>query len=224
MSDEKRNLVAHAKKAAKKLCKSSPEKSHSQCLNIIAKSLGFRDYHNLLQHNKNQAPIVEDYTCLVDKYSKVINKVLADCISKEPKDELVNDFFGLLSTTINTDTDLERIEQLTRWTIDKEKLKQYGYSFHEGENKKYEDLGYILVAISHYYRSIMDNCSHQIGEHISFNNYFGYWLRAIHPNARTNSPTLEKLKQLYPYNGDQTLSIGATSWAPRWWLQDQGRL
>ncbi|WP_238134425.1 DUF4165 domain-containing protein [Vibrio cincinnatiensis] len=116
------------------------------------------------------------------------------------------------------------VEQLTRWTIDKEKLKQYGYSCHEGENKQYEDLGYILVAIGHYYRSLMDNCSYQIGEHINFKSYFGYWLRAMHPNAQTNSPVLEALKHFYPANGDQGLSIGATSWAPTWWLQEQGRI
>ncbi|MBU2967618.1 hypothetical protein Q4508_11095 [Amphritea sp. 2_MG-2023] len=224
MLAKKQNLIAHVKKTAKKLHKTSPEKSHNQCLNQTALDLGFRDYHDLLQQNKTQGSELEANICLIDKYSEVIKKVLADCIDKEQKDELVHDFWVLLSTTINADSNLKHVEQLTRWTIDKEKLKQYGYSCHEDENKQYEDLGYILVAIGHYYRSLMDNCSYQIGEHINFKSYFGYWLRAMYPSAQTSSKILETLKQLYPENGDQGLSIGATSWAPRWWLQEQGRI
>jgi flagellin-specific chaperone FliS len=224
MLTKKNNLIAHVKKTAKKLHKTFPEISHSQFLIQTAQDLGFRDYHDLLQQNKVQGSKLEANICLIDKYSEIIKKVLADCIDKEQKDELVNEFFGLLSTAIVTDSNLKHVEQLTRWTIDKEKLKQYGYSCHEGENKQYEDLGYILVAIGHYYRSLMDNCSYQIGEHINFKSYFGYWLRAMHPNAQTNSPVLEALKHFYPTNGDQGLSIGATSWAPTWWLQEQGRI
>lgn len=224
MLTKKNNLIAHVKKTAKKLHKTFPEISHSQFLIQTAQDLGFRDYHDLLQQNKIQGSKLEANICLIDKYSEIIKKVLADCIDKEQKNELVNEFFGLLSTAIDTDSNLKHVEQLTRWTIDKEKLKQYGYSCHEGENKQYEDLGYILVAIGHYYRSLMDNCSYQIGEHINFKSYFGYWLRAMHPNAQTNSPVLEALKHFYPANGDQGLSIGATSWAPTWWLQEQGRI
>lgn len=224
MLDKKKNLIAHAKKTAKKLHKTSPEKSHSQCLNQTAQDLGFRDYHDLLQQNKIQGSELEANICLIDKYSEIIKEVLADCINKEQKDELVNELLGLLSTDIDTDSNLKHVEQLTRWTIDKEKLKQYGYSCHEGENKQYKDLGYILVAIGHYYRSLMDNCSYQIGEHINFKIYFGYWLRAMYPGAQNSSKVLETLKQLYPENGDQGLSVGATSWAPTWWLKEQGRI
>lgn len=227
MSPANQNLIAHAKKRAKKLQKNSPEKPYCLCLNEIAQDLGFCDYHDLIQKDKSSDLQLNSSICPIDKHSEIIKKVIADCVDKESKNELVTEFWDLLFSSINRDSQLKHIEQLTRWTIDKEKLKQYGYSCHESESKQYEDLGYILVSIGHYYRSLMDNCSHQIGEHINFKSYLGHWLCSMYPNIRndrTNSKALEELKQLYPVNGVQELSVGATSWAPTWWLQEQGRV
>ena len=220
MSPTKKNLLAHAKKQAKTLRKTSPEKPYHQCLDEIAQNLGFRDYHYLVRQEKYNDTQLNPNTCLVDKYADLIKRVLADCIDKKPNDELVTQLWSLLFSPVNSDSNLEHIERLTKWDIDKERLKQYGYSCHEGDSDQYEDLGYILVAMGHYYRSLMDNCSYQIGEHIVFKSYFGYWLR----NDFINNPTvLEELKQLYPAYGDPELS-GATSWAPKWWLQKAGRI
>lgn len=224
MLANKQNLIAHAKKSAKKLHKISPEKSHSQCLDEISQDLGFRDYHELHKKHQTEGLEFKANICLIDKYSEVIRRVIAHCIDKEQKEDLVNEFWCLLSTTINSDSEIKHIEQLTRWSIDKEKLKKYGYSCYESENKQHVYLGYILVAIGHYYRSLMDNCSRQICEHINFKNYFGSWLRNVGPKPQTSSAVLEALKERYPENVGQGLSNGATSWAPRWWLEEQGRI
>ncbi len=227
MSSTKKNLLAHAKKQAKKLRKTSPEKPYNQCLNEIAQKLGFSDFYDLGQQEKCTDLRLKPSICLIEKHAELIKKVLADCVDKESNAELVTEFWNLLFSPINIDSQLEHIEQLTRWRIDKEKLKQYGYSCHESDRKQYEGLGYILVSIGHYYRSLMDNCRYQIGEHITFKSYLGHWLHSMYPNTRknrTNSTVLEELKQLYPVSGEQELSVGATSWAPRWWLQEQGRI
>lgn len=223
----KKNLLAHAKKQAKKLCKASPDKKHHQCLDEIAQELGFSDFNYLVRQEKCTDLRLKNGICLIEKHEELIKKVLADCVDKTSDAKLVTEFWNLLFSPINIDSQLKHIEQLTRLRIDKEKLKQYGYSCHESDSKQYEGLGYILVAIGHYYRSLMDNCSHQIGEHITFKSYLGHWLRSMYPNTKnnqTNSTVLKELKQLYPVSGEQELSVGATSWAPKWWLQEQGRI
>lgn len=227
MSSTNKNLIAHVKKQAKKLRKTSPEKPHHQCLDEIAQNQGFSDFNHLNIHENGTKLKSKSSICLIETHSELIKNVLSDCVDKETNAELVTEFWNLLFSPINSDSQLEHIEQLTRWSIDKEKLKQYGYSCHESDSKEYEALGYILVSIGHYYRSLMDNCYYQIGEHITFKSYLGHWLHSMYPNtrsSRTNSPTLEELKQRYPVSGDQELSVGATSWAPKWWLQKQGRI
>ena len=203
------------------------EKTHSQCLEECSRDLGYRNYHDLMQQanllNSNAVP----RACLIDKYSELINKAFDGCITKEPKDELIAKFWDLLCTPINNESPLENIEQLTRWKIDKETLKQYGDSCLESKKTQYEDLGYLLLAMGHYFRSVMDNCRYQIAEHPKFTDYFGLWLRSMYPNSNieSNSSTvLDELKQFYTFNENEELFKGATSWAPKWWLKEQGRI
>tara|TARA_R110000751_G_scaffold307906_1_gene434715 strand:- start:268 stop:945 length:678 start_codon:yes stop_codon:yes gene_type:complete len=225
MSDT--NIIAHAKKLAKKLRKQNPEKQHLQCLEEVSQSLGYRNYHDLMQQVNSLNNSADPRACLIDKYSELINKAFDGCITKEPKDELIAKFWDLLCTPINNESPLENIEQLTRWKIDKETLKQYGDSCLESKKTQYEDLGYLLLAMGHYFRSVMDNCRYQIAEHPKFTDYFGLWLRSMYPNSNieSNSSTvLDELKQFYTFNENEELFKGATSWAPKWWLKEQGRI
>ena len=138
---------------------------------------------------------------------------------EESIDRKVSQLWDLLFSPINNLSKLNKIEKLTRWDINKEMLKEIGYSFQKSHGHQYK-IGCILVAMGHYYRSLMDNCSYQIGEHIVFKSYFGYWLR----NDFINNPTvLEELKLLYPINGEREM-IGATTWTSKWWLKKMGRI
>lgn len=227
MSGTNSNLIAHVKKRAKKLYKQNPVKTHSQCLEECSRDLGYRNYHDLMRQanslNSNAVP----RACLIDKYSELINKAFDGCITKEPKDELIAKFWDLLCTPINNESPLENIEQLTRWKINKETLKQYGDSCLESKKTQYEDLGYLLLAMGHYFRSVMDNCRHQIAEHPKFTDYFGLWLRSMYPNSKSeqnSSTVICELKQFYTFNENEELFKGATSWAPKWWLKEQGRI
>lgn len=232
MSDTNSNLIAHVKKRAKKLYKQNldkqnPEKKHSQCLEECSKNLGYRDYHDLKQQADSLNNSAASRTCLIDKYPELINKAFDGCITKEPKDELIAKFWDLLRTPINNESPLEDIEQLARWEIDKETLKQYGYSCLKSKKAQYEDLGYLLLAVGHYFRSVMDNCRYQIAEHPKFTDYFGLWLRSMYPNSnneQNSSTVLSELKQFYTFNENEELFKGATSWAPKWWLKEQGRI
>ena len=232
MSDTNSNIIAHVKKRAKKLLKQNRDKqnsgkTHSQCLEECSRDLGYRDYHDLMQQADSLNNSAASRTCLIDKYPELINKAFNNCITKEPKDELIAKFWDLLRTPINNESPLKDIEQLTRWGINKETLKDYGYSLLESKNTQYEDLGYLLLAMGHYFRSVMDNCKYQIAEHPKFTDYFGLWLRSRYSNSNSeqnSSTVINELKQFYTFNENEELFKGATSWAPKWWLEEQGRI
>lgn len=232
MSDTNSNIIAHVKKRAKKLHKQNPEKTHVQWLEECSKNLGYRDYHDLmqqansLQHTDSFSQSAASSICLLDRDSEIINLLLEECVVSEQKGVLINKFWNLLLYPIDKESPLEDVEQLTRQKIDKETLKEYGYSFLERTEPQLKDFGYLLLAMSHYFRSLMDNCRYQIAEHPKFTDYFGLWLRR-HQNSnneRDESPTLEKLKQFYTFNENEELFKGSTSWAPKWWLEEQGRI
>ncbi|GGF13983.1 hypothetical protein NQU96_05640 [Pseudoalteromonas elyakovii] len=232
MSYTNSNLIAHVKKRAKKLHKQNrdkqnSEKTLSQCLEECSQDLGYRDYHDLMQQANSLNNSVASRTCLIDKYPDLVNKAFNNCITKEPKEELIAKFWDLLRTPINNESSLEDIEKLTRWEINKETLKDYGYSCLESKKTQYEDLGYLLLAMGHYFRSVMDNCRYQIAEHPKFTDYFGLWLRSMYPNSNSeqnSSTVICELKQFYTFNENEELFKGATSWAPKWWLKEQGRI
>lgn len=205
MSTEHYNLIAHVKKKAKQLQRNSPNKTHCQCLDEIAQEKGFRDYFDLKQQNKEQKRKVPSGPCFIETHADIIKKVITTCAVEN---ELAAELWDLLFTNISSDSDLERIEQLTRWKIDKETIKSYGYSALERDSEQDKILGNILVSIGHYYRSLMDNSARKIAEHIDFKTYFGYWLLGFCKDKEI----LEKLKKSYPYDGKS----GGTSWAPEW--------
>jgi len=211
MSTEHHNLIAHVKKKAKQLQKNSPNKTHCQCLHEIAQEKGFRNYFDLKQQDKEQKQKVHSATCFIDIHADIIKKVIATCAVD---DESVPELWDLLFTNISSNSDLERIEQLTRWKIDKETIKNYGYSALERDSEQDKIVGNILVSIGHYYRSLMDNSARGIAEHINFKTYFGYWLLGFGKDKEV----LKKLRRSYPYDGEP----GGTSWAPEWWLIENG--
>ena len=216
MSIEHHNLIAHVKKQAKKLHKNSPEKKHSQCLNEIAQEHGYRDFHDLRQQNKEQGHKIPSSLCSIDTYEDTIKKIIAVCLDGdyEKQQGLVPELWDLLFTEITSESDLHRIEQLTRVELDKETIKNYGYDALRKDSEQEKILGNILVSIGHYYRSLMDNSAHKIAEHINFKTYFGYWLLRYGQDEEVT----EKLKKSYPYDG----APGGTSWAPEWWLIEKG--
>ncbi|QBG36868.1 hypothetical protein [Litorilituus sediminis] len=211
MPTEHQNLIVHVKKKAKQLQKSSPEKKHCQCLDEIAQEKGFRDYFDLKQKNKEQKQEIPLNPYFIDAHADIIKTVIANCAVE---DELVPELWDLLFANISSDSDIQHIEQLTRCKIDKEAIKNYGYAALKSDSEQDKILGNILVSIGHYYRSLMDNSAHKIGEHINFKTYFGYWLLRFGQDKEV----LEKLKRSYPYDGES----GGTSWAPEWWLIDKG--
>lgn len=251
MSTHKQNLVAHVKKQAKLLNKSEPDKRYNDCLNIIAKQLGYQDYHNVL-HRSN---IFVKQTHPLELFSVDIKTVLLKCVDgseyyydlsyKEPefperlyitpieknnlqgvhkfsKEEITEELFSLLFVQVNINSDLHKIEWLTRWAVDKDKIKNFGHDLLKSDKNQVYELGYLLVSLGHYYRSLMDNCSHKIGEHIDFKSYFSYWLHSMHANDESNS-TIKSLRFHFSVTSPE-LTNSATSWAPEWWLKQTGRI
>ncbi|WP_434359248.1 hypothetical protein NF212_04560 [Parasalinivibrio latis] len=251
MSNHKQNLVSHVKKQAKCLSKSEPEKCYNDCLNIIAKQLGYQDYYNVLQSSK----LSVKKTHPLESYCEEIKTVLLSCVEaseyyrdlsyKEPefpenlyitqiernnlpgvhkfsKDEIAEELFSLLFVQVDINSDLHKIEWLTRWAVYKDKIKEIGYDLLESDINQHRELGYLLVSLGHYYRSLMDNCSHKIGDHIDFKSYFGYWLHSMHANDESNS-TIKSLRFNFSV-ASPVFANNATSWAPEWWLKQAGRI
>lgn len=219
MTLEHHNLIVHAKKKAKQLQKKSPDKIYNHCLNEVAQELGYLDFFHLKQHeNVNRKP------CFVESNAELIKDVLGRCIvdvidqplrfaDEESQQNIVPELWGLLFSTITNESDLEKIDQLTRWKIDKEKLKGFGNTYLAPKVSDNDIIvGNILLSMSHYYRSLMDNCAHKIGEHINFKEYFGYWLKGFGQGEKV----VTKLCKVYPYYGNS----GGTSWRPGWWYND----
>lgn len=251
MSNHKQNLASHVKKQAKRLNKSEPDKRYNDCLNIIAKQLGYQDYHYVLQRSK----LSVEQTHPLESFSVDIKTVLLKCVGgsgyyrdlsyKEPElpeslyitpieknnlpgahkfsyEEIAEELFSLLFFQVNINSDLHKIEWITRCAVDKDKIKDLGYDLLKSDNNQVHDLGYLLVSLGHYYRSLMDNCSYRIGEHIDFKSYFGFWLHSMHANDESNA-TIKTLRLNFSV-GSPELSNNATSWAPEWWLKQTGRI
>ncbi|WP_413112383.1 hypothetical protein [Thaumasiovibrio sp. DFM-14] len=251
MSNHKQNLVSHVKKQAKHLSKSEPDKRYNDCLNIIAKQLGYQDYHNVLQSSK---PSVKQ-THPLESFAEDIKAVLLRCVDEsqyyydlsyqEPefpeslditqternnlpgvhrfsKEEITEELFSLLSVQVKTNSDFHKIDWLTRWAVYKDEIKEIGYALLQSDKNQDYELGYLLVSLGHYYRSLMDSCSYQIGEHVDFKSYFGYWLHSMHANDESNS-TIKSLLLNFSAASPE-LTNRATSWAPEWWLKKTGRI
>ncbi|MBB1462403.1 MULTISPECIES: hypothetical protein [Vibrio] len=251
MLNNKQNLVSHVKKQAKLLSKSEPDKCYNDCLNIIAKQLGYQDYHNILQKNKlsvEQAHPLESYSLYIKTvllrsvdesqhyhdlsyeepefpeslYITQIERNNLPGIHKFSKEEIAEELFSLLFFQINTKSDLHKIEWLTRWAVYKDGIKDIGYNLLKSDKTNDCELGYLLVSLGHYYRSLMDNCSYKIGEHIDFKSYFGYWLHSVYSNDESN-PTIKSLRLNFSVASPELIN-SATSWAPKWWLKQAGRI
>lgn len=251
MLSHKKNLVSHVKKQAKHLTKSEPEKRYNDCLNIIAKRSGYQDYHTLLQRNKlsvEQTHPLESYS--LDIKAVLLQCVdesehFRDLSYKEPefpeslyitqternnlpgvhkfnKEEIAEELFSLLFVQINSNSDLHKIEWLTRWAVYKDDIKEIGHNLLKSNKNQDCELGYLLVSLGHFYRSLMDNCSRKIGEHIDFKSYFDCWLSSVYPNDESN-PTIKSLRLNFSVTSSELVN-GATSWAPEWWLKQVGRI
>ncbi|MDO6613106.1 hypothetical protein Q4601_18310 [Shewanella sp. 1_MG-2023] len=235
------NVIVHVKKLAKKLKKAKPTLKHNQCLDECAQSLGYTNYYQLLtQHPLHSSQDSVATTSILEQFSVKIKEVLDFSLSKhkedfstlqtdtlQSKESIIAEYWQLLLEPIDKQTDLNKVEQLTRWGIDKEIIKEIGHYAEKEEDGEIKRLGYLLVAIGHYYRSLMDNCSRQIAEHINFESYFCHWLHSMHPNVQgndVNSKALKELKQRYPIKDNLEMHNHATSWAPQWWLKDMGRI
>jgi hypothetical protein len=255
MNNIHQNLNAHVKKQAKKLKKSNPDSQYSQCLEQIAKDLGYRNLHDLQQQDKSPNPVaLRTNKLITNKSLEIIKQIMAESLVCETpycepnidkrevipfkpefanlpgihlytKEQLVELFCELLLKKIDSSSDLHHIEWLCRRAIDKEIIKEFGHALQNNQEKEKKAIGYTLVALSHYYRSLMDNCAFKIAEHINFEQYFGYWLHSMWPHDdsdKVNSEVIMELKGFYPLN-DLCASSGATNWAPHSWLKKQGR-
>lgn len=228
MSNSHNNLVAHVKKQAKKRSKLSPEKNLSSHREDVSIELGYRNYHDLLKSCEAISltkPTVYTLPEYLDKHESFFIKLLTVCISDRVPESLhedkVQELWQLLSTGITQDSELDKIERLTRWEIYKETLKDQGYYFQEQEADNEKAVGHICIAMGHYYRSLMDNCAHQIGEHINFNDYFPLWLRSMYQDSENIIANALMEKNIA--NSDSPLTNRATSWAPLHWLKERGR-
>lgn len=247
----KKNLVSHVKKQAKRLSKLESDKGYNDCLNLIAKQLGYQNYHNVVQASKLSVEKLHP----LESFSGDIKTVLLKCVDgsryyhdlsyKEPEfpqnlhitpteknnlqgvhkfssEEIAEELFSLLFVQVNINSDLHKIEWLTRWAVDKDRIKEFGYDLIKSDKNQFHELGYLLVSLGHYYRSLMDNCSRKIGEHIDFKSYFGCWLHSMHANDESNS-TIKSLRLNFSVASPE-LTNRATSWAPEWWLKQVGRI
>lgn len=228
MSHSHTNLVAHVKKQAKKRSKLSPEKSLSHHREDVSIELGYRNYHDLLKSFQaviSETPTVHTLQEYLDKYESFFIKLLTDCISsrvpKSRREDKAQELWRLLFTEITQDSEFGKIEQLTRWEIYKEALKQQGDLLQEQEGDNEQAVGNICVSMGHYYRSLMDNCADQIGEHINFNDYFTLWLRSMYQDSGNIIANALMEKNLV--SCDSPLTNRATSWAPLHWLKEKGR-
>jgi len=234
------NIIAHVKNHAKKLKKANPTLKHNQCLDECAQSLGYTNYYQLLNQNSLNSPQKSAAsTSILEEFSAIIKEVLDLSLSTDIEDfstlqtdtlqskaSIISEYWQLLLDPIDKQTDLKKVEQLTRWGIDKEIIKEIGHDAEKREDGRIKRLGYMLVAIGHYYRSLMDNCSYKIAEHINFESYFCHWLHSMYPNVQgngINSKVLKELKQRYPIKDKLGMRSSATSWAPQWWLKEMGR-
>lgn len=249
MSNHKNNLVSHVKKQAKTLNKSEPDKCHNDCLNIVAHRFGYQNYHNLLQACKPSVVKSHPLELFSSEIKAILQRYVDDSkyyydqSYKEPdfpesvyitqegrnklpgshkfsKEEITDELFSLLSDPIDVNSDLHKIGWLTRWAVYKDGIKELGYGLLEAENHR--ELGYLLISLAHFYRSLMDNCSYKIGEHIDFKSYFGYWLNSIYANDKSNATITSLLNEFSAQS--PSLMNGATSWAPEWWLKNSGRI
>ncbi|WP_028114991.1 hypothetical protein [Ferrimonas kyonanensis] len=247
------NIVSHAKKRAKKLSKISAQ-PYMQCLDSVAKELGFADFHDL-QQKRSQPTKKKPSAASIDKHHAMMEKCIWHCIAEDTltykdesslevlgfdylgrkviqdngegrtysRGELTEIYLKLLDSEIDSSADLHWIEWLTRRAIDKEAMKQYGYQLRNDESGDKKVIGIIFVSLGHYYRSLMDNCAHKIAEHINFKQYFSVWLRSMY-SEDTKDEIANMLMEEYPIDVSQTLPRNVTSWAPRWWLEEQGRI